>query len=536
MDGAARFLQCLLLVLALPAAPLSAQIAQTAYVKASNTGEYDLFGYAVAISGNTMVVGAPDEDSGASGVNGNQASDILQDSGAAYVFVRGANGLWFQQAYLKPYAPVRYAKFGRSVAISGNLIAIGAPASVTEPGAVYLFTRTGSVWEETARLSSSNNEHGDFFGHAVALSGTTLVVGAPHEDSGTAGVDAHEAHNGAPSAGAAYVFVRGGNGQWYQQAYLKASNTHAQALFGTSVALDDSTVVVGAIGEKSLSPGVNSNQADQSGDNVGAAYVFNRVLSIWGQSAYLKAAQPANGQRFGFSVAVSGPVIACGSQNRQMNLFVRSSQGWTPDPTFPSALPETDSSDRVVALSGNKLLIGLPDDSSGGAGVRPSPMAPDGSLSSGAAFLFERTAHGWKRQAFLKAAHPGSIDYLGWSVALSEDTAVIGAFGEDSFTAGINGNPFDNTVTNSGAAYVFNIKGPFAEITSASRSGNSFITEFHGPPGLTEWKVMRSTDLHNFTIDKTAASTITELTAGRYRAVTDLTGAGSRFFLRIEHD
>src|SRR5205814_5798062 len=160
--------------------------------KASNTGGDDNFGWSVAISGDTMVVGAPLEDSGATGVNGDQSDNSATDSGAAYVFVRNG-GTWSQQAYLK----------------------------------------------------ASNTGAGDRFGRSVAVSGDTVVVGAIFEDGAAVGVDGDASSNAAANAGAAYVFVRSGT-TWSQQAYLKASNRSAGMAFGTRAAISADTVLVSA--------------------------------------------------------------------------------------------------------------------------------------------------------------------------------------------------------------------------------------------------------------------------------------------------
>ena len=165
---------------------------QQAYLKASNTGTGDLFGYSVAVSGDTVVVGAVQESSNATGVNGNQSDNSALNSGAAYVFVRSGTN-WSQQAYLK----------------------------------------------------ASNTGAGDTFGCSVAVSGDTVVVGAPNEDSNATGVNGNQSNNSATDSGAAYVFVRSGT-NWTQQAYLKASNTGTDDNFGVSAAVSGDTVVVGA--------------------------------------------------------------------------------------------------------------------------------------------------------------------------------------------------------------------------------------------------------------------------------------------------
>ena len=149
--------------------PSFAKSTLEAYVKASNTGTGDGFGSSVAVDGNTLVVGAPSEDSNATGINGNQANNSASGSGAVYVFTR-SNGVWTQQAYLK----------------------------------------------------ASNTGVQDHFGTSVALSGETLAVGAPDEDSNAMGINGNQSDNSAENSGAVYIFTRV-NGEWHQQAYHHGS-------------------------------------------------------------------------------------------------------------------------------------------------------------------------------------------------------------------------------------------------------------------------------------------------------------------------
>ena len=171
---------------------------QQAYLKASNTGANDQFGNAVALSadGNTLAVSAVFEDSSATGINGNQADN-----------------------------------------------------SVDESGAVYVFARTGNVWAQQAYIKASNTgerDDGDTFGYTIALSddGATLAVGAPSEDSAATGINGNQGDNSAVGAGAVYVFTRAG-GTWSQQAYVKSSTTRPNALFGYSVALNSNGNTLG---------------------------------------------------------------------------------------------------------------------------------------------------------------------------------------------------------------------------------------------------------------------------------------------------
>src|SRR4051812_17785943 len=219
---------------------------QVVYGKASNAGAGDGFGVSVALSGDTLAVGAIAEASWAVGVNppGGQADNSAPGAGAVYVFVRSGT-TWTQQAYLKASNTNAYDYFGYSVALSGDTLAVGAyredsaavganppggqaDNSASDAGAVYVFVRTGTTWTQQAYLKASNTESSDYFGVSVALSGDTLAVGAIAEASGAVGVNPPDgqADNSASGAGAVYVFVRTST-TWTQQAYLKASNTGA---------------------------------------------------------------------------------------------------------------------------------------------------------------------------------------------------------------------------------------------------------------------------------------------------------------------
>ncbi len=244
----------------------------------------------MAISGDTVVVGAIGESSAATGVNGNQLDNTAPAAGAAYVFVR-SGGVWSQQAYLKASNTGQQDGFGVSVAISGDTVVVGAPQedsaatgvdgnqadnTASNAGAAYVFVRSGGVWTQQAYLKTSNTGAGDNFGNGVAVSGDTVVVGARLESSAATGVDGNQLDNSAFESGAAYVFVRSG-GVWSQQAYLKASNTGAGDFFGANVAISGDTVVVWAPFEASAATGVNGNQADNTAADAGAAYVFTGV-------------------------------------------------------------------------------------------------------------------------------------------------------------------------------------------------------------------------------------------------------------------
>jgi hypothetical protein len=275
---------------------------QQAYIKSDAppaAAGGDQFGYSVSLNGdgNALAVGVYDEGGSARGVNG-PIDAMRNGSGAAYVFAR-AGGTWSRQAYLKAWNAEQGDSWGVSVAISddGNTLVMGsidedcvctgvveAPSQVGDgdragdysSGAAAVFSRSGTTWTQQAYLKASNTGPNDWFGVRLALSGdgNTLLLGAQNEDSAAAGRQDDES---AVEAGAAYLFTRAG-AAWSQQAFLKGSNTESYDEFGSSVALsrDGRTLLVGARGEDSSARGANGNQADNSTDESGAAYIFTR--------------------------------------------------------------------------------------------------------------------------------------------------------------------------------------------------------------------------------------------------------------------
>ncbi len=458
---------------------------QEAYIKASNTGAFDQFGWSVAVDGNAVAVGAPYEDG---------SGDSLSNSGAVYVFERDTNGDWQQAAYLKASNALNNDRFGRSVALSGNTLVVGA-IGVDDPannsGAVYVFVRdSNGNWSQQAILQADNAGDSDNFGWSVAVSGDTVVVGALNEASSATGVvngsssGSAGSDDSATEAGAAYVFVRDSNGNWSQQAYLKASNTEAYDNFGSAVAVDGNTLVVGAIYESSNFTGVTAGQnPDTAGDNnlagaSGAAYVFVRDGNVnWRQQAYLKASNTDAGDNFGYSVAISGNRVLVGARfedsaasgiNGDDNdntaaqagaayVFVRDGNGnWSQEAYLKASNTGADDSFGVsVALSGNLAVVGAEWEDSSSTGIDGN-QADNGLYNPGAAYVFVHDGQGnWRQQVYLKASNTGLQDYFGGAVATDGTLVLVGADSEDSNATGVNGNQGDNSSGSSGAAYLF---------------------------------------------------------------------------------
>jgi len=448
---------------------LAASFGQKAFLKASNANSNDYFGAAVALSGDTLVVGATGEGSSA---NGGAGDNSAPDAGAVYVFVRNNNGGWIQQPYLKASNADSKDLFGSSVALSGDTLAVGAIGegsranggeadnSAPNTGAVYVFVRNNiGVWVQQAYLKASNADAKDLFGSSVALSGDTLVVGAIGEGSSRlGGAD----DNSAPDAGAAYVFVRNNNGVWVQQPYLKASNADAGDLFGTSVAISEGTLAVGAVGEGSSAAG---GAADNSALSAGAVYVFTRNNNgVWLQQPYIKASKADAGDQFGL-VALSADTLAVGAvgegssalggadDNSAPNagavyVFTRNNNGiWVQQPYLKASNADAGDQFGLVTLSGDTLVVGAVTENSSAVGGEADDSAPN----AGAAYVFIRSNGVWMQQPYLKASNAEANDQFGW-VGFSGDTLITGAFGEGSSTLG---GEADNSTPDAGAGYVF---------------------------------------------------------------------------------
>ena len=392
---------------------------QTALLRASNAEAYDNFGSSVAVAGDVAVVGARDESGPENGVSYAGAAYVFERradgtwvetailrasdaasadafggavsisegvivvgayiKGAAYVFERGAGGAWAQTAILRATNATTSNFFGLSVGVSGGVAVVGAYAESDNSGAAYVFERgAGGAWTQTARLRASNADSGDRFGQAVAVSGTSVVVGAWREAGPT---------NGSNQSGAAYVFDRGAGGAWTETAILRASNSETEDYFGISVAISRNVAVVGAFGED----GPTNNLGD-----AGAAYVFERGTGgAWTQTELLRASTAELFDSFGGSVSVSGSVAVVGARSDDASgngpvdsgaayVFERGAGGaWAQ--TSALGASNADESDRFgtsVAVSGNVVIAGVPGDDG----------PANAEFSSGAAYVFESPA------------------------------------------------------------------------------------------------------------------------------------------------
>ncbi len=303
---------------------------QQAYIKAINTDELDEFGSSLSLSGNgnTLAVGARNEDSRGVGVsvNRNSGDNSVTNSGAVYTYTRRA-GEWFFQAYIKAGNTGANDEFGNSVSLSGNglTLAVGAlredssavgvnsPVNQNNPnnaapdsGAVYVFSfNQQNGWQQQAYIKASNTGAADLFGLAVSMSanGNTLAVSAADESSATI---TNQNDDTSSKSGAVYVFTR--DTVWTQQVYIKAGNIQAGDRFGIDLSLsgDGNLLAVGAQLNDSGARGINGapGRNVRLGADSGAAYIFDRKNG-WAQQAFIKASNTEPGKFFGSAVSLS---------------------------------------------------------------------------------------------------------------------------------------------------------------------------------------------------------------------------------------
>ena len=344
----------------------------------------------------------------------------VDDAGAQYPVVVDP---WIQQAELTASDGATGDGFGISVALSGNTAVVGAFSHQAGPnanqGAAYVFVQNGGTWSQQDELTASDGGANDHFGGSVAISGDTVVVGAFHHNVGS-----------NAGQGAAYVFVKSGEA-WIQQAELTSSDGGAGDAFGSSVAISGGTVVVGAY---LRTIGSNAGQ--------GATYVFVQSGTTWSQQAELTASDGEASDYFGWSVAVSGGTALVGAYNHKVGsntnqgaayIFAQSGSTWNQQ----VELTASDGGARdyfgwSVAVSESTAAVGAYNHTVGS------------NTSQGAAYVFGQSGTTWSQQAELTASDGGASDYFGWSVAVSGNTAAVGA---TQHTIGSN--------SGQGAAYVF---------------------------------------------------------------------------------
>ncbi len=396
---------------------------------AADAAANDRFGSSVYVEGHTLVGGAPRKDNGTSTA-----------AGAAYVFTRDPDDpgfLWTQQQKLTAADAAAEDEFGTSVSLNGNTIVVGAPlanlGASFDAGALYVFTRDQTVnldpWTQRQKLTATDAEADDRLGTSVSLDANTVLAGAPRADT-----------TGANDAGAAYIFTReSASAAFSQKQILNASNPGSDDQFGTSVFVDGPTAMIGA----ALARVLTSNSA-------GKAFFFARdaLSGAWRQQQELTGSNPAALSEFGGAVGFNAATAIIGSPKRNQGLSTSAGAAFVfvLEPEDNDISQETDiltaadaaANDRfgsAVGLSGDNTLIGIPD------------ADPGGDINAGEISAFERDpdTQVFDDEITLTAADRATMDNFGAAVSVDADIAVIGAPDAD-----IGGDP------NAGSAYVFN--------------------------------------------------------------------------------
>ncbi|MFV1990105.1 MAG: FG-GAP repeat protein, partial [Acidimicrobiales bacterium] len=304
--------------------------------------------------------------------------------------------------------------FGQVIAVDGDTVVVGAYADDDggpSSGSAYVFTRSGLSWTQQAKLTASDAAPGDIFGITVAILGDTILVGAYGDDD-----------RGADS-GSVYVFTRSGT-NWSERTKLTAADGAAADSFGSALGIDGGTAVVGAFHD------------DNDGINSGSAYVFVGSGASWTQQAKLTAADGAANDFFGRGVDILGDSVVVGAfgdddaglTSGSAYVFTRAGTIWSQQTKLTASdAAASDDFGRSVAMSGNTVVVGSSGDAS----------------NAGSAYVFTRASSVWSQQSKLTASDQTMGDLFGWAVAISRESIVVGAWGDD-----------DDALT-SGSAYVF---------------------------------------------------------------------------------
>lgn len=359
--------------------------ADGAVLTAADAGDDDQFGVSVAMDGDVVVVGA----------SGNDAAYLFRLDGTS----------WTQLAKLTPGDLQVEAGFGSQVAIDGDTVAVGAPLddlSGTNRGSVYVFRHVDGAWTQTHKLTASDDQDGALFGTSVSTAGDMAVIGA--------------SQHGATNLGAAYVFQRTGD-TWTEVAKLEPDRT-TDFGFGGSLFVRQETLLVGA------------PAAENGGTLRGAAYVFQHDDGEWTPTSRLVASSSEDLDDFGVAVAAddaddtvfvgANGDNGLGSDQGAVYVFERDGSGvWTLEATLTAGSQEDDAVfGSSISVDASYLIVGAFNEDVGGD-------------DHGAAYVFRRNGQEWQQVAKLTATDPADNDRFGFSVAMDDGVAVVGAFRDD---------------------------------------------------------------------------------------------------------
>ena len=475
---------------------LGGKWSQEAYVKSVNNDAGDGFGESVALSGNTLAVGATVERSNQTTItNGTTASsDNSLIAGAVYVYTRSGTS-WSQQAYIKAANAGHLDTFGKGISLSDDTLAVMAPGESSnqttitngtsassnnicsrssvvcdkeQSGAIYVYKRSGTSWAQEAYIKAANTDYQDGGNLSVSLDGDTLAVGAPAEDSNQTTITngtSTSSDNSNIGSGAVYVYKRSGT-TWAQEAYIKTINNDTGGdLFGISVSLDGDTLAVGAVGEDSnqttITNGTSAN-SDNSNSGSGAVYVYRRTGASWAQEAYIKASNNDVNDNFGSFIGLDNDTLVVGVPSEDSNqstitndnssassnnsnsesgavyVYKRTGSSWEQESYIKASNNDVnDYFGTVLYFHNNTLVVAASMEDSNQQSITLGASASSNNINSmsGALYVFKRIGNSWQQEAYIKPVNSEAGDLLGYgrySVSIDNQTIAIGALGESS--------------------------------------------------------------------------------------------------------
>lgn len=413
---------------------------------ASDRGANDLFGYSVSISGDYAIVGAKQEDHNATG------GQFLDKAGAAYILKKNSDTWTVVQ---KIVAADRAAndEFGFSVAISGDYAIVGAPRKTIKvgfdmesyAGAAYIFRNTSGTWKMLRKVVAEEPKFGDEFGYSVAISEDYAIIGAPYDDVPVSG--------GVPQSnqGSAQIYKRD-SATWSFEQTITGGYAGDGDHFGWSVGISGNFAIVGEPLDGTTSP-VNYGKA-------GAAYIFVRgSLGTWKQTEILNASDKTAGDEFGNSVAISGDYAIVGAMLEDHNatggstlnsagsayIFKRNPNDGSWKQSKKIVASDREASDFFgvsVSISGDYAIVGAYNEDQDKVGGNTLSDA-------GSAYIFKNTGGNWAQTNKIVSSDRGGFDLFGYSVAISGDYVIAGAYSEDENQTG------GNNLAAAGSCYVF---------------------------------------------------------------------------------
>jgi len=378
-------------VMAQPCSPV-----QAGMVVADDGDVGDGYGWSVGIDGDTAVVGSHRDDA------------IGSDSGSVYVLYNDGSG-WDEVQKLVGIGIGSNDGFGDAVAISGDTIVVGAPGDDdvgTNSGAAYVFTNVGGVWTQTGKLIAPPVVGGDNYASAVDVDGDIMVISASLTD--TAG----------SNSGAAYIYRRI-KGTWTYDTRLQSDDIAQWDRFGIDVAVSGNRVLIGA------------DSDDDNGSSSGSVYVFDSDGSVWTQEAKLSASDGAADDQFGERVDISGDSLIVGARydddlfNRSGSAYIFEHDGSSWSQAIKLTAFDAAGSNyfgQGVAIHNNRAVVGA-----------WGRLDAFGFFNAGAAYAYSRSGGVWSLDAQLIASDSEGGDFYGYAVGVTDDYAVIGADGNDDF-------------------------------------------------------------------------------------------------------